>query len=145
MTKEPFWRRKKLTEMNHAEWESLCDGCGKCCLHKLEDVVSGRISCTDVACRLLDIHSSRCTDYPNRTRIVDDCLVLDPKMVSQLDWMPSTCAYRLVDEGGDLAWWHHLVSGDRETVHLAGMSVRIRAVPEYKAGNLADHVVKWPE
>lgn len=140
----PFWRRKALDEMTAEEWESLCDGCGRCCLHKLEDAVTGEVSYTDVACRLLDLGSCRCTSYAERTRFVSDCIRLDPEKVGTLDWLPPTCAYRLVAEGCELAWWHPLVSGDAETVHQAGISVRGRAVAEERAGDLADHVVAWP-
>lgn len=142
---EPFWRRKSLAEMTPGEWESLCDGCAKCCLHKLEDTRSGEISCTNVACRLLDTEACRCTNYGQRSHLVDDCVRLHPGNVRELTWMPSTCAYRLIDEGKDLAWWHPLVSGDPETVHQAGRSVKGRVVLEEQAGDLWDHVVKWPE
>jgi uncharacterized cysteine cluster protein YcgN (CxxCxxCC family) len=146
MTDElPFWRRKSLAEMSPAEWESLCDGCGKCCLHKLEDEETGEIAHTNVACRLLDIGNCRCTRYAERKRFVPDCVQLDPSNVGALKWMPSTCAYRLLAEGKDLPAWHPLVSGDPDTVHRAGVSVRGRCVPERKAGDLFDHIVKWPE
>ncbi len=144
-SREPFWRAKRLDEMNRAEWESLCDGCGKCCLHKLEDIDSGDIAFTNVACRLLDLGSCRCTDYRNRKRKVADCIVLSPDRVGDLSWLPGSCAYRLLWEGKDLAWWHPLVSGDPATVHRAGVSVRGRAVSERNAGNLQDHVVDWDD
>ena len=142
---EPFWRRKTLSEMTADEWESLCDGCAKCCLHKLEDAETGEVSYTNVACRLLDAGTCLCTDYARRTRFVPDCVRLTPQNLAQLTWMPSSCAYRLVAEGRDLHWWHPLVSGDPETVHRAGISVRSRVVAEEKAGALTDHVVTWPE
>ncbi len=145
MAEEPFWRRKTLAEMTRGEWESLCDGCAKCCLDKLQDDDTGEISYTEVACRLLDIGTCRCTDYANRKRFVPDCVVLTPRTVARLTWLPSTCAYRLISEGRDLEWWHPLVSGDPETVHRAGVSVRGRAVPEAVAGDLEDHIVHWPE
>jgi len=144
MAEEPFWRRKTLAEMTRGEWESLCDGCAKCCLAKLQDDDTGEISYTEVACRLLDLGTCRCTDYSNRTRFVPDCVVLTPRTVARLTWLPSSCAYRLISEGKDLEWWHPLVSGDPETVHRAGVSVRGRAVPEAVAGDLEDHVVRWP-
>ena len=131
---EPFWRRKSLAEMTPGEWEALCDGCAKCCLHKLEDSRSGDISCTNVACRLLDADTCRCTNYGHRSRLVDDCVRLHPGNVRELTWMPSTCAYRLVAEGKDLPWWHPLVSGDPETVHQAGRSVKDRVVAEEDLG-----------
>lgn len=144
MPEQPFWKRKTLSTMSRREWESLCDGCAKCCLEKLEDDDSGEVSYTDVACRLLDMESCRCTDYANRRQLVDDCIGLNATTVKRYKWLPSSCAYRLLDEGKDLAWWHPLVSGDPETVHRAGFSVRGRAVPEALAGDLEDHVVTWP-
>jgi uncharacterized protein len=142
---EPFWRRKSLGKMTPEEWESLCDGCAKCCLHKLEDARSGEISCTNVACRLLDTETCRCANYEQRSHLVDDCVRLHAGNVRELTWMPSTCAYRLIAEGKDLPQWHHLVSGDPEAVHQAGRSVKGRVVFEEQAGDLWDHVVKWPE
>lgn len=142
---EPFWRTKRLSQMTQAEWESLCDGCGKCCLHKLQFERPREIQYTNVACRLLDTKSCRCKDYPNRQSKVDDCVQLTPDEVKKLKWLPSTCAYRLLANGEELYWWHHLVSGDRETVHAAGQSVRGRAVPERKADILEHHIVSWPK
>lgn len=143
MTDLPFWRAKTLDQLSRDEWESLCDGCGKCCLHKLEDMDTGRVHYTNVACRLLDLGSCRCGNYPKRQALVPDCISLDPTLVDALKWMPSTCGYRLVAERKDLPWWHPLVSGDSETVHQAGVSVRGRAVAEHLAGELEDHVVDW--
>ena len=122
----PFWKRLTLEAMTPEQWESLCDGCGKCCLSKLEDEDSGEIYWTTVACRLLDAGTCRCKDYDNRKAVVPDCVRLTPSTVRTIDWLPSTCAYRLVAEGHDLYWWHHLVSGSRETVHEAGISIRGR-------------------
>lgn len=127
---EPFWKTKSLQAMSRAEWESLCDGCGRCCLVKLEDEDTGEIHFTDVACKLLDGHSCRCKDYKNRRSIVSDCIKLNARNVGELNWLPETCAYRLLDEGKDLAWWHPLVSGDPETVVKAGVSMRGRTVSE---------------
>jgi uncharacterized cysteine cluster protein YcgN (CxxCxxCC family) len=142
----PFWRAKTLAEMTPAEWESLCDGCGRCCLNKLEYEDSGEIEWTDVACRLLDDATCRCTDYPRRHAKVPDCLALTSENVPRLTWLPPTCAYRLVEEGSDLYWWHPLVSGDPETVHAAGMSVRGRTVSEtvVPVAEFEEHVVAWP-
>lgn len=140
----PFWRTKTLGEMTRAEWESLCDGCGRCCLHKLRDEDTDELAWTEVACRLLDTQSCRCTDYANRKARVPDCVKLTPKRVAEIDWLPPSCAYRLLREGQDLPWWHPLVSGDPETVVQAGISVRGKAVREREAGALEDHVVAWP-
>ena len=138
----PFWRTKKLEEMFADEWESLCDGCGKCCLHKIENT-DGTLNFTRVACPMLNLPECRCSDYPNRARKMHDCVTLTPTNIPHIDWLPSTCAYRLVHEGRDLPWWHPLVSGDPETVHTAGISVRDRAIPERRAGNIERHVVDW--
>ncbi|MFA5898479.1 MAG: YcgN family cysteine cluster protein [Hyphomicrobium sp.] len=120
----PFWESKPLTAMSHEEWESLCDGCGKCCLIKVEDEDTGGIYLTRLACKLLDTKSCRCRDYPNRKSHVPDCLSIGPADIAHLSWLPKTCAYRSLAEGRGLEWWHPLVSGDPETVHSAGISVR---------------------
>lgn len=130
--------------MSRQEWESLCDGCGKCCLHKLEDEDTGRIHYTNVACRLLNPGTCQCKDYDNRQKHVPDCVQLTPEGAGSLRWLPSTCAYRLLAEGKPLQWWHPLVSGDPQTVHQAGVSVRGRVVSENRAGPLDHHVVEWP-
>jgi uncharacterized protein len=143
----PFWRRKRMSEMTRAEWESLCDGCGRCCLNKLIDADTNETVFTDVGCRLLDSKTCRCTDYANRQRKVSDCVRLTWRNVKRLTWLPPTCGYRLVAEGRDLAWWHPLVSGSKDTVHEAGISVRGRVtasekdVPDEK---LEDYIVSWP-
>lgn len=143
----PFWRRKSLNEMTAEEWESLCDGCAKCCLLKLTDEGSDKVDYTDVACRLLDLGTCQCTHYSMRKKIVTDCVVLRPETVDDIGWLPKTCAYRLINEGKDLPWWHPLVSGDPETVHEAGISVRGRVIREHRVreDELEDHIVTWPE
>jgi uncharacterized cysteine cluster protein YcgN (CxxCxxCC family) len=139
----PFWQTKTLAEMSRAEWESLCDGCGRCCLHKLREP-GGRLVWTEVACRLLDRDSCQCSDYANRKARVPDCVKLTPKRLASIDWLPPTCAYRLLAERRDLPGWHPLVSGDPDSVRAAGVSVRGRAVAERDAGALEDHAVTWP-
>ena len=133
--------------MTTEEWESLCDGCGKCCLIKLIDDLTDELHFTTVACRLLDCSSCRCGDYANRKTLVPDCVVLSPRVVEELQWMPSTCAYRLLREGKELPWWHPLVSGRRETVNEAGISASGRAVSERDVpdGSLPDYISDWPE
>jgi uncharacterized cysteine cluster protein YcgN (CxxCxxCC family) len=140
----PFWRTKTLADMTPAEWESLCDGCGKCCLHKIRED-DGMLTLTNVACRLLNTKTARCGNYARRKKLVPDCVVLTPKKARKLDWLPSSCAYRLVSEGKDLPAWHPLKSGDPATVHSAGISVMGRCVSERDAGPLRQHVVEWPE
>ena len=136
-----------MRDMTRAEWESLCDGCGRCCLNKLTDVGTDRTYYTDVACKLLDGQSCRCTDYKNRAAKVRDCVTLTPRNINRISWLPPTCGYRLVADGKDLYWWHPLVSGDPDTVHQAGVSVRGRVadseinVPDSK---LENYIVSWP-
>jgi len=129
----PFWKTKTLDEMSAAEWESLCDGCARCCLVKLEDEDTGELHLTRLSCALLDVGSCKCADYPNRFEKMPDCIQIDPEKVRTIEWLPPTCAYRLVEEGKDLQWWHPLVSGDPETVHQAEISVRGWAKSEAKA------------
>ena len=140
----PFWDTTPLGQMTPAQWESLCDGCGRCCLHKLRDEDDGSLAWTNVSCRLLDTASCRCSNYPRRQEKVPDCVSLTPALLREIDWLPPSCAYRRVAEGRGLAWWHPLVSGDPATVHTSGASVRNRAVNERRAGALEDHVVDWP-
>ncbi|MBC7662147.1 MAG: YcgN family cysteine cluster protein [Chitinophagaceae bacterium] len=139
----PFWKEKSLEQMSTTEWESLCDGCGKCCLHKIEDEDTGEIAYTNVACRLLDSKSCRCSNYSKRIHFVKDCQVLNPKKVRRLNWLPSTCAYKIVAEGRDLPSWHPLISGTRDSVHKAGVSVKNKIVSEDHVKDLEDFVVDW--
>lgn len=139
-----FWREKPLDKMNREEWESLCDGCGKCCLHKLEDADSGEVHYTDVACRFLDPETIQCGKYLTRQRYVGNCVVMSVELLDQLPWMPSMCAYRLLYEGKDLPEWHPLVAGDAQAIHQAGQSVKGRVVDEREAGDFEDHLVEWP-
>ncbi len=135
----PFWE-KPLDQLSRGEWESLCDGCGKCCLHKVEDADTGEVHPTNVACKLLDRHSGLCSNYRGRHAFVPDCVRLTAGKVGQLPWLPSTCAYRLRGEGKPLPAWHHLISGDREAVHREGVSVRGWTIGEADAGDLEFHL-----
>ena len=141
----PFWNTKTLEEMTTEEWESLCDGCGRCCLHKLEDIDTGLYFYTNVACRLLDQDTCSCKEYPNRMSLVKDCLVLSPADHEHYNWLPTTCAYRRLANGMDLEWWHPLVSGNTDTVNEARISVRSRTVSEKEVSKeeLEDHIVSW--
>ncbi len=138
--RERFWELP-IEKLDREEWEALCDGCGKCCLHKLEDELTGEVHPTNIACRLLDRHSCRCSDYRDRRAYVPDCIRLTAQSVGRLPWLPATCAYRLRAEGKPLADWHYLISGDRETVHTAGMSARGWTVAEGEAGDIEHHLV----
>lgn len=140
-----FWEVKKLDQMSASEWESLCDGCGKCCLHKLEDEDNGDIHYTNVACRYLDGDNCRCQAYAERQRLVPDCIVLRPEDVSEFHWLPDTCAYRLLAEGNPLPDWHPLRSGDPASVHRAGISARGRTVSEAEVAedDWEECIVHW--
>ncbi len=141
----PFWEDKKLDEMNVQEWESLCDGCGRCCLNKLEDWDTGEVHFTNIACTLFDDHSCRCRDYENRFRTVPDCVKLAPADIKTYSWLPPSCAYRLLDEGKTLPSWHPLITGDPDSVHEAGISVRGRTISEdgLTPADYEDHLVDW--
>jgi len=141
-----FWKQKSLTEMTSEEWESLCDSCGKCCCIRLEDEDTADIYITDVACKLFDPETCQCTDYSNRSVKVPDCVTLTPGNVHALKWMPRTCAYRLVADGQDLPAYHHLISGDKNTIHEAGMSVQHAVTTEtlVKEDDLPHRIVIWP-
>ena len=125
--KKNFWEEKTLQEMNSQEWESLCDGCGLCCLEKIE-TEAGEVYFTDVACRLLDTKTCRCKDYSNRSKRVKDCVKLSVKNTAAFDWLPATCAYKLIHNGKDIPAWHPLISGTKESVHAAGISVKNRII-----------------
>ena len=142
---DKFWEDQPLSEMTRQEWESLCDGCGRCCLHKLEDVDTREIGYTNVACYLLDLNTCQCKDYDNRNALVPTCVHLTEKNIHEFTWLPDTCAYRLLAEGKELKWWHPLISGDPMTVHQAGISVRNLAIREEDVDmkNLEEHVVAW--
>ncbi len=143
---KPFWRRKTLAEMDLKEWESLCDGCGRCCTLKFEDEDTGEIHSTSIVCRLLDLDTCRCTRYAKRHRLVPDCVQLDAQTVRRHRWLPRSCAYRRLAEGRDLAWWHPLVSGDPQTVVDAGVSVYGNVVSQQAVHldeSLQEHAVRW--
>lgn len=140
----PFWQTTSLDDMTTEQWESLCDGCGRCCLNKLRDEETDAIIWTDVSCRLLDGHSCLCSDYHRRHRRVSDCITLTPSILREADWLPPSCAYRLLRDGFDLPDWHPLRSGTHETVHKVGASARDRCINERDAGMLEDHEVDWP-
>lgn len=141
----PFWQRKRLDDMSRAEWESLCDGCGKCCLAKLEDEDTGDIHYTDLVCRYMDQDTCQCSVYPQRLEKVPECTLLTPDTLNQYHWLPYTCAYRTLSEGRPLADWHPLRSGDPESVHRAGVSVRHRVLSEDRVPqeDWEEHIIHW--
>lgn len=139
-----FWEDTPLAKLDRAQWEALCDGCGKCCVHKLEDEDTGELIATNVACRLLDRRSGQCSDYRHRHAFVSECVRLTARSVAQIEWLPSTCAYRLRANDEPLPGWHYLVCGDREAVHAAGESTRGWTVSEDDAGDLEHHMVDRP-
>ena len=141
---DPFWE-KPLEALSRPEWEALCDGCGQCCLHKVEDADSGEIYGTNVACKLLDLKTARSCDYPGRKKFVPDCLRLTPRLAREISWLPETCAYVRRAHGLPLPEWHYLLTGDREAVHRAGVSVRGKAISETVAGPLENHIVDLPD
>ena len=140
---QPFWE-EPLAKLDRGQWEALCDGCGRCCLHKLEDEDTDLLYATNVACKLLDRRNGQCTNYGNRKKLVSDCVVLDARNLDALEWLPRTCAYRVRAAGEPLPDWHYLISGSRETVHQAGQSTRGWTVSEDDAGELEAHVVDRP-
>ncbi|MCB1919035.1 MAG: YcgN family cysteine cluster protein [Candidatus Competibacteraceae bacterium] len=139
---ERFWETRTLADLTEAQWEALCDGCGKCCLHKLEEEETGQLFHTNVACRLLDLRSGRCTRYAERFRWVPDCVQLTPAEVRRLHWLPVTCAYRLRAEGQPLPDWHPLRTGDPHSTQRAGMSIIHWAAPEQRVRRLEDHILE---
>ena len=142
--RDRFWELP-IEALNRAEWEALCDGCGRCCLHKLEDEDTGEVIETNVACRLLDHATARCTDYKHRKAFVPDCLRLTPRLVAEVSWLPETCAYRRRADGQPLPPWHYLLTGSRESMVRAGVCVAGRVIGEDDAGPLEHHIVDWPK
>lgn len=142
---ERFWETRTLSEMSREEWESLCDGCAKCCLHKLEDEDTGEVFFTRVVCRYLDQDKCSCTVYNDRTRLVPDCLKLEPGNFEHLTWLPGTCAYRLLSEGRPLPIWHPLLNGGRKAMENAGQTVSGKVISEeyVHAEGYEDHLVDW--
>jgi uncharacterized cysteine cluster protein YcgN (CxxCxxCC family) len=140
---QSFWKSIALDAMSREQWESLCDGCAKCCLQKLEDEESGEIYHTNIVCRLLDLDSCRCTRYAQRSVLVPNCVSVTPELLQDPYWLPSSCAYRLLAEGKDLPAWHPLVSGSPDTVISSGNSVQGRVVPETEADDWEHHLVDW--
>jgi uncharacterized cysteine cluster protein YcgN (CxxCxxCC family) len=139
----PFWKRKQLNQMTKSEWESLCDGCGRCCLVKFEEEETGDIHFTRAACRLFDGARCRCTDYANRTKRIADCVALTPDNIAGLTWLPDTCAYKILSKGGDLFWWHPLVSGTMATVRQAGISVAGKTCSEERYSDDELWTLRW--
>jgi uncharacterized cysteine cluster protein YcgN (CxxCxxCC family) len=142
--RERFWELP-LEKLTRDEWEALCDGCGRCCMHKLEDEDTGEVLQTNVACKLLDPETARCTNYRHRKAFVPDCLRLTPELVKKVRWLPSTCAYRLRAEGDAIPEWHHLLTGSQEAMRKAGVAVSGRVVSEVDAGPLEHHLMDWGE
>lgn len=142
---KPFWQTKSLAEMTADEWESLCDGCGKCCLVKLEDEDDGEVYFTNLCCTQLNEETCRCSDYANRALLVPDCVQLTPETIDEVSWLPSSCAYRLLNENKSLPEWHPLVSGDSQSVHKTGNSVQGRVLSEQHVhpDDIEDHIIRW--
>jgi len=140
---EKFWHKKTLSQLSKDEWESLCDGCGKCCLYRLEDEDTKEIYSTNVHCRLLDTDSCQCTDYKNRSTLVSDCVTITLEELKDPYWLPPSCAYRLLAENKDLPDWHPLVSGDEDTVIQSGNCICGRTICEDDADDLAHHIITW--
>jgi uncharacterized cysteine cluster protein YcgN (CxxCxxCC family) len=141
MKNKKFWTETKLEDMSTDQWESLCDGCGKCCLHKIQDEETQEIHYTNVACRLLDLNTCKCMSYKTRQKKVPDCLKLDISNLTAFKWLPSTCAYKLIANGKELPDWHPLLSGTYDSVHEAGASIYKQAISEDEAGPLENHII----
>jgi uncharacterized cysteine cluster protein YcgN (CxxCxxCC family) len=142
-----FWEKKPLTKMNQAEWEAVCDGCGKCCLNKLEDEDTGEVVMTRIACRLLDNETCLCAQYPIRHQFVPECIVLTPKTLEEnMYWLPQTCGYRLLSEGRPLYDWHPLIAGNSDAIHEAGVTMQGRTIPEFEIDedDWEDHIIEEP-
>ena len=139
----PFWEQP-LESLDRAQWEALCDGCGKCCLLKVEDEDDGEIYMTNIACKLLDLEQARCSDYRHRKFHVPDCIRLTRQKLEESDWLPDSCAYKMRARGLPLPSWHYLISGDRESIHAAGQSIRGKVISETKAGPLEHHIIDVP-
>jgi uncharacterized cysteine cluster protein YcgN (CxxCxxCC family) len=145
---KPFWEIKSLNEMTPEEWEALCDGCAKCCLFKIEDEDTGEVFYTNIACRMLDFDTCRCKIYEHRFKVIKDCLSLTYEKLLEIDWLPKSCAYRRLAEGRGLAWWHPLISGTRDTLRQAGISVCCQnLVRELQAdlSKIEEYVIDWIE
>ncbi len=142
---KPYWESKRLEEMTPKEWDSICDGCGKCCLCKLQDDETGEIFYTNVACKLLDIATCRCTSYKKRKELIPGCAILSPKNIKVFRWLPQTCAYRLLSQGKELFRWHHLISGSSGMVHKLGVSIKNKVVSEthIHPDQIPEHIVDW--
>jgi len=142
MTTSRFWESKNPDEFTRQEWEAICDGCARCCLHVLEDEDDGMRYQTNICCRYLDLQSCRCTQYENRSQLVPSCVTLTPENFKQLDFLPATCAYRCLAENKALPAWHPLVSQDPRSVHDAGISIRFWATPEDEVVDLEEHIIE---
>ncbi|WP_163931188.1 YcgN family cysteine cluster protein [Paraferrimonas sp. SM1919] len=143
-TTEKFWEHKTLAQMNPQEWEALCDGCGKCCLHKVIDDETEELYYTEVGCKLLDCRNGNCSNYPQRFEFVPDCTKITLDNIDSLTWLPKSCAYVRINEGRGLASWHPLIAGDKRKMHKKHISVQDKAIDERQAGELQDHIVMWP-
>jgi uncharacterized cysteine cluster protein YcgN (CxxCxxCC family) len=138
-----FWETKTLAEMTTEQWESLCDGCGQCCLHKLEDEDTGDLAFTSVCCDLIDLDTCRCTRYSERCTLVPECLDLKQHDFAEYNWLPATCAYRLLTDGKPLPEWHPLITGNPESVKQAGASISSYATKESQVDDLEDYIIEW--